>query len=783
LKLEARTPIYVTKDITAEGDISLVDGQTIVIADQAYADVQSRPNGISASFGTVDALVTLTIPVGKKLTVASGAAVVVGNPTETAKNGVLKIAGGAKLTVNGGATLAVTTESHVLVEKVSGSPANALADSGLTLFTGAKLAFFGITDGSSEVDPIQLVTTGGSADTARIAIETDAEGKSAPAAIAPDIEVYDSYDVASGTDETNNITEDAQDFIANKVAEIEAVSPARITASASEAKNLLDESTNSVTTVTYTGNETSLGAITATDKTLVIAGTVSAQAAAISVGTLEVTSSGELTTTTSGTITVTTALTNEGTIDLGTDGTIAVTGSGTVTNNGTIKTATALPATGVTNNGVIESTATTEAVLKTHVGASGTGKVVLTGAVNGSGVTAPLALTQNLEIGADGSITYTGTATTAFSATTAKTVKLLADDTSPGKLTLPASITGFGTNVTVTNNGLISTATESGATLNALIAKAGGKIEASGSDVKVAATDILSISKGTILTIVNSGKLTIEDDAELYIAAGAEVIVEGTLVNANGSGGDLIGTITIKSTGTVKDLNNGGGSLWGTNGSGKYVIEKGAEMYRETESGLVISGEANGGAGVPLHLLYLESGTLTMTKTAYVLDGNLTSYGLDLGGTNHTVFQLYDNLTITIKAGKTLTITDFASSHGKDALWVYNNAWILGETGASVEITSTTHNDISIAYIAPPETYNEPKATHPDVTADSAPDNFNFYKTDSTEKAVLIYPGYNDYVDSGWGPYDMYRVAGGTYNWDATAGGTGKAGWKKEAVE
>jgi hypothetical protein len=380
LKLEARTPIYVTKDITAEGDISLVDGQTIVIADQAYADAQSRPNGVSASFGTVEALVTLTIPVGKKLTVASGAAVVVGDTssetTATTKTGVLKIAGGAKLTVNGGATLAVTTESHVLVEKLAdnyspppGGPAP-LDDSGLKLFTGAKVATIGKLGAGVEVIG---TATGNSTGSTLIAIETDdATSISAPAAISPDIEVYSDYNVDTGTKEADEIKDEGKKAITDKVAEIEAVSPARITSKASEVATFFSSTNSVVTTVTYTGSET-LAAINAPTKTLVIEGTITGQNAAIKVATLEVTTKGKLTTAASGTITVATALTNEGTIDLGADGTITKETGATVTNNGTIKTATDI----------------------SLVTAAGSGTIVITGTAT---ATDTITLTQKLEI-------------------------------------------------------------------------------------------------------------------------------------------------------------------------------------------------------------------------------------------------------------------------------------------------------------------------------------------------------------------------------------------------
>jgi hypothetical protein len=194
------------------------------------------------------------------------------------------------------------------------------------------------------------------------------------------------------------------------------------------------------------------------------------------------------------------------------------TGTGVITNNGTITTA---------NTGI------TAAVLANLVGFAGTGKVVLTAAV--TGVTAPLDLGANLEIGAGGSITFTGTGTaaTAFSAPEKEektTVKILSANTSTA-LTLPASITGYGNNVNVTNAGThteaITTATASVTALNRILA-AKGNITASGV-VTVTGDGTLAIDADTTLSF--TGKLTIEEGIRLKVTGDFALANNETLTN------------------------------------------------------------------------------------------------------------------------------------------------------------------------------------------------------------------------------------------------------------
>jgi hypothetical protein len=328
--------IYVAGNIEANENVSLKSGQTLVIADLAYAESQKWPNpnaNVQASVNEVSSVSRLTIKKGFALTVEGNAAVVVGNPVTLERNGVLLIEGGAGLTVQGNATLAITSASHVIVEKAAVGETKVSSDSGITILPGANVAFIGVED-SAIAGTIQTVATGGTvAANAFIAIEAtvDGDGKatdSAPAAISPDIEVYNDYSVDNGTESSKNITAQVKNDIAEKVAEIAEASPSKITNDPTEAVALLTESGTTTTKVTYTGTDALTGtggaAFTVPEnKTLVIKSAVvdgSNKITLASGAKLEIASGAS--------------------IDFGVAGTLAGAPGSTVTNNGTIKTAT-----------------------------------------------------------------------------------------------------------------------------------------------------------------------------------------------------------------------------------------------------------------------------------------------------------------------------------------------------------------------------------------------------------------------------------------------------------
>jgi hypothetical protein len=262
VKLGAKSPIYVTGNITATKDIVLADGQSIVIADQAYADAQPRPDGTRLSLVGVNTQVKLTIPSGIRLTVGSGATLLVGELTNANKPGLLTIEGGAKLTVEGGAYLGVTAASQVIVNKLdstdSAAVSAALPDSGLTLLPGANvIAVVEGTLGSQTL--IAKVDENTSAGNTLIAIEDGVA-----AAIAPDA-VFAASDTTAPSQEESMTKVD----VTTEVADIADGNPARITAVWNEVSGLLG--TGGVESVTYTGKETVTTSLTLT-KTLVIEG-------------------------------------------------------------------------------------------------------------------------------------------------------------------------------------------------------------------------------------------------------------------------------------------------------------------------------------------------------------------------------------------------------------------------------------------------------------------------------------------------------------------------------
>jgi hypothetical protein len=267
----------------------------------------------------------------------------------------------------------------------------------------------------------------------------------------------------------------------------------------------------------------------------------------------------------------------------------AIGGTGTKTNNGTINTAT-----------------TDHAVLKNLVGFAGDGRVVLNGtalSLAEATLTAGLSLTQDLVIGkyatlnlgshsindytkvtnggtvitamfypipfrsiltVGGKITLNDSVTVADGTTVkdgstltiaeGKTLTVNSYDlTVNGSIINNGIISLTGTGVIsdytkVTNNGVITTSTTTGATLKAILDGVTGNITASGTSIELPVSETITVKVGTTLTV--SGTIT----------------SAGSITNAGiielGSDGTIIGvTPVITNTGTIKTAKTDGSTL------------------------------------------------------------------------------------------------------------------------------------------------------------------------------------------------------------------------------
>jgi hypothetical protein len=343
-----------------------------------------------------------------------------------------------------------------------------------------------------------------------------------PANISDEVTVYASIEDAS--DPGNAGLSAVTNSVKGQAETASKGSPERTTSEASKVNGLFNPTSAEITAgavaatkVTYTGTGASLGAITAPDKTLVIAGTVSAQDAAISVGTLEITATGSLTLSGAITITVETALVNDGTLDLGPNG--AVSGDPTYTNNGTIK----LPIPNISVlNEVLESK----------------GTIVATAAIT-------VAADATLTVPADTELEITGALTV----------------NSGIKLTVAAvpatsslSITG-----TITNSGTIDLGTLSSIS-PATITNTSGTIKTANGIVL--AVLLANVEDGTIEvtdSIALTGTATLKDSTTLKVTKDKTLNVSGSLDVEDGAtitaaGDEDSGTITGDVTQVVEGI-------------------------------------------------------------------------------------------------------------------------------------------------------------------------------------------------------------------------------------
>jgi hypothetical protein len=165
-------------------------------------------------------------------------------------------------------------------------------------------------------------------------------------------------------------------------------------------------------------------------------------------------------------------------------------------------------------------------------------------------------------------------------------------------------------------------------------------------NVTATANDPLTVPAGVTVAIPDGSDLIVNGANALNVVAGATVAVDdgGTLDLVAANSGKLDGTVEVGAGATLIDRNNGG-SIWGGNAAGEFVIHSGATAWlggTTPNSDLMVShpGDSNSGSA----FLLLTSGTLTLKKTSYVLNGVVT------------LQKSFPTLDLTIKNGATLTI-------------------------------------------------------------------------------------------------------------------------------
>jgi hypothetical protein len=186
--------------------------------------------------------------------------------------------------------------------------------------------------------------------------------------------------------------------------------------------------------------------------------------------------------------------------------------------------------------------------------------------------------------------------------------------------------------------------------------ESGGSFTAAG-EVTVPGTATFEVADGAAVEVTGTANVEgtfevastgiVEVTGTLNVDAVGIINVEGTIKVdggtfsvADGATGSLDGTINITS-GVLEDLASGGGSLWTSSSIGSYVIHPGVKAFSGGSSDPYISGDP---ADNPRVLL--ESGTLTMTKDGYEIDGTAT------------VLQSFGGVSgsILVKAGSILTV-------------------------------------------------------------------------------------------------------------------------------
>jgi hypothetical protein len=453
----------------------------------------------------------------------------------------------------------------------------------------------------------------------------------------------------------------------------------------------------------------------------------------------------------SGTLTVAAGLTlvtdaelvvkNGATLDLGTDGSITKNG-GTITNEGTIKTAdtdgSTLEALLTTSTGVAagtvevsaEVTLSNDASVPEHVTLKVSEKLTVDGATLTVADNATLTVADNATLTVADNATLINEGTIAFDAGSS------------------LEVTG-----SIDNDASATIQTADGTVLGTLLENVtDGTIEVTGDSVELDDEETYELGEEVTLKIADEKVLTIGEGTTLTVEG--DITVEGTLIHAASSTAELNGTITVEVTGIYKDLNPGGGTVWGGDSAeGTITWTAGAKGYvgGEAATNLRIGASTDPEATT---LVQLATGTLKNTKTGYELDGTATvrgNFGLTAGEFKITS----GTLTVDIKwqgAGRPSPFT-------VDGVYLLGQSKITGAGSASIVVTTPTDDngiEGGLIYI------------------DNAPGKI-FYDSDGTkltDSANVL--GGTD------GTTTDTTVPEGTYEWDDTLG-SGEGGWKAEA--
>jgi hypothetical protein len=379
---------------------------------------------------------------------------------------------------------------------------------------------------------------------------------------------------------------------------------------------------------------------------------------------------------------------------------ITVDPTGTATSTGTITTSSSINATGLTS----------------LVKLGGNGTIKLAAEISLSDT---LALTQNLEIGDSGKITY-ASGTAAFSGDGDVTIS------GTGKLDLGSSIETLG--ATITNNGddadAISTATASGTALKAILDNVTGNITASGNitavenDTQVKGSTHLTTT-GTVTvpasaTLTVAGTATFNAGSKLIVTSSAAtaVTVTGTLdlsalteTDAVKLGGKILevsGTLKVPAPetegpnkGTTPEINYDGGSI---------LLKYNSKA--ELGSGNKYIGPA--GDGTPFYTWDAtdENAKVELKGTEMVLNGKLT-----LAKSEYLLHKAtIASGTLTVENGVTLTVVDGAELTGAGNLTATAGKVVV-DKDATFSVSGTVQGDVTQVVegidISGPETPDE----------------------------------------------------------------------------
>jgi hypothetical protein len=277
-----RNLIYVIGNVdiddgASNGDLVIPEGVFLVLASLDYAT--KHPDGLMNISGIPDPSLyhsKLTLKEGASLTVADNAGIIVGNPGDTSKRSLLVVEPNARLYISGGAYPVVTTESKIIVQKPDGVPS--APNTGL-FHPDGQLYILG------SLGTKVVYGTEDDLDSALIVIEDKA-----PAAIGPSVEVQSAATIAAlSQNQGSAVPPNAVE----KLSDITDASPSKIATTNAVVKARLE--TSGVTTVTYTGTEPITGVTVTEGKELIITGTIDGQAVGITVtGTGKVTNKGTI---------------------------------------------------------------------------------------------------------------------------------------------------------------------------------------------------------------------------------------------------------------------------------------------------------------------------------------------------------------------------------------------------------------------------------------------------------------------------------------------------------